>query len=298
MELLQTFPQCVDCLMGMAKQVADLAVGDDHDFQARAESVSREILAHARDQNLTSPETANQILREIRHLSGVSDPFARFKVSEMEEAERVFSMLENYSKADLRSLVSLAVLGNSLDFFKDPNQALAEIPGLVQRGVSFFYDDIARLDGFLARDPRLILYLSDNTGEIYFDYPLYTYIRERTGRTILVVKGGPSLNDLTRSELETSQLGERFAEVADTGTDGVGIDWDRVSEVFLRLVDEADLIISKGMANLESIYPGKLSCPVFFLFKAKCQPIQDYLHSPADSFWALLHDGTPKEQAH
>ena len=143
------------------------------------------------------------------------------------------------------------------------------------------------------RGPRLVLYLSDNAGEIYFDYPLYTYIRERAGRTILVVKGGPSMNDLTRTELESSQLGKRFAEVGDTGTDGVGIEWDRVSEEFLHLVDEADLIISKGMANLESIYPRKLSCPVFFLFKAKCRPIQGYLHSPANSFWALLHDGKP-----
>jgi uncharacterized protein with ATP-grasp and redox domains len=292
-ELLQRFPQCTDCLMGMAHQVADLVAGNDPALRARAESMAHEILANARDKNLTSPETANQILRKIRHLSGVSDPFARFKEDEIAGAERIFSMLENTTTSDLKSLVSLAVLGNSLDFFKDPNQALANIPDLVQMGVSFFHDDIAKLEGFLAREPRLILYLSDNTGEIYFDYPLYTYIQERAGRTVLVLKGGPSLNDLTRSELEASQLGARFAEVADTGTDGVGIDWDRVSEEFLSLANEADLIISKGMANLESIYPKKLSCPVFFLFKAKCQPIQDYLHSPAESFWALWHDGKP-----
>ena len=293
MELLQSFPQCADCLMGLTKQAADLVAGNDPGLRARAESVAYEMLAHARDQNLTSPETANQILRNIRHLSGVSDPFARFKEDEMAGAERIFSMLENTPTSDLKSLVRQAVLGNNLDFFKDPNQTLAEIPDLVQRGVSFFHEDIGKLEGLLAREPRLILYLSDNAGEIYFDYPLYTYIQEKAGRTVLVVKGGPSLNDLTRSELEASQLGARFAEVADTGTDGVGVDWDRVSEAFLHLIDEADLIISKGMANLESIYPRKLSCPVFFLFKAKCQPIQDYLNAPAESFWALWHDAKP-----
>lgn len=291
MELLQAFPQCADCLMGMAQQAADLAAGNDPDLRARAESAARDIIGHARDQNLTSPEAANQILRKIRHLSGVSDPFARFKADEMAGAERVFSMLKNYSKDDLRYLVSLAVLGNSLDFFKNAEQALSDIPDQVQKVIPFFHDDIAKLGGLLAREPRLILYLSDNAGEIYFDYPLYTYIRERAGRAVLVVKGGPSMNDLTRTELEASQLGDRFGEVVDTGTDGVGIEWDRVSEEFLSLVNEADLIISKGMANLESIYPKRLSCPVFFLFKAKCRPIQDYLHSPADSFWALWHDG-------
>jgi len=292
MKLLQTFPQCTECLMGMTRQVADLVAGNDPGLRARAESVAREIIGHATDRNLTSPEAANQILREIRHLSGVSDPFARFKHHEMAGAERIFSMLDTYATDDLRSLVSLAVLGNSLDFFKDADQALAEIPDLVQRGVSFFHDDIEKLDAFLSTGPRLILYLSDNAGEIYFDYPLYTYIRERAGRTILVVKGGPSLNDLTLSELEGFQLAERFTEVADTGTDGVGIEWDRVSNAFLDLIDEADLIISKGMANLESIYPRKLSCPVFFLFKAKCRPMQDYFRSPADSFGALWHEGT------
>jgi len=292
-KLLQTFPQCTECLMGMTHQAVDLIAGNDPGLRARAESVAREILTDAKRKNLTSPEAANQILRKIRHLSGISDPFAQFKHNEMAGAERIFSMLDTCGKDDIRSLVSLAVLGNSLDFFNDAEQALAEIPDLVQGGVSFFHDDIAQLEGFLAGNPRLILYLSDNAGEIYFDYPLYTYIRERAGRTILVVKGGPSMNDLTLSELEGSQLGERFAEVTDTGTDGVGIEWDRVSGAFLGLVDEADLIISKGMGNLETIYPKSIRCPVFFLFKAKCRPIQDYFRSPADSYWALWHDGAP-----
>jgi uncharacterized protein with ATP-grasp and redox domains len=293
MELLQAFPQCADCLMGMTRQVADLIAGNDPDLRARTGSVAREIIGHARDLNLTSPEAANQILRKIRHLSGVSDPFARFKASEMAGAERISSMLENYTKDDLGYLVSLAVLGNSLDFFKDAEQALSDIRDQVRKGISFYHDDTAKLENFLQRGPRLVMYLADNAGEIYFDYPLYTYIRERAGRTILVVKGGPSLNDLTRAELEGSQLGIKFGEVADTGTDGVGIEWDRVSGEFLSLVNEADLIISKGMANLESIYPKRLSCPVFFLFKAKCQPIRDHLNAPAESFWALWHDGKP-----
>jgi uncharacterized protein with ATP-grasp and redox domains len=279
--------------MGMTRQVATLAVGNDPKFQARAESVAREILGHARDLNLTPPEAANRILREIRQLSGVWDPFAGFKANEMAGARKIFSMIERYVKNDLRSLIGLAALGNSLDFFKDPEQALSGIPDGVQKGISFFHDDIAELESFLAGGERLVIYLSDNAGEVYFDYLLYEYIRERTGSVVLVVKSGPSLNDLTRAELRAGGLDEKFLEVTDTGTDGVGIEWGRVSHAFISLIDEADLIISKGMANLESIYPRELSCPVFFLFKVKCKPMQDYLHSPADRFWALWHDGKP-----
>ena len=49
MKHFEAFPRCADCLMGMTHQVATLAAGSDSEFQARAESVACEILAHARD---------------------------------------------------------------------------------------------------------------------------------------------------------------------------------------------------------------------------------------------------------
>jgi uncharacterized protein with ATP-grasp and redox domains len=75
--------------------------------------------------------------------------------------------------------------------------------------------------------------------------------------------------------------------VADTGTDGAGIDWDHVSGEFLDLLASADLIVSKGMANFESLYPRGISVPSFYLFKVKCEPIQNYIQAPAGSFLAL-----------
>jgi uncharacterized protein with ATP-grasp and redox domains len=96
---------------------------------------------------------------------------------------------------------------------------------------------------------------------------------------------------VTRAELKISGLDKAFSEVADTGTDGIGIEWKNVSKGFLDLVDQADLILAKGMANFESIYPRDLPCPVFFLFKVKCQPIQDYLEAPGESYWALWKEG-------
>jgi uncharacterized protein with ATP-grasp and redox domains len=289
-EPFKAFPQCVDCLMGLAQQAATQAAGEDTQFLVEARAVAREILIDAERAGLTSPEAAKQILSEIRRRSGVSDPYTEFKAKEMAQAQKVFSQLERYVGDDLRSRMSLAVLGNSLDFFKDPDEALSQIPDRIQKGLSFFHDDVARLENFLSQDPDLILYLSDNAGELYFDQSLYEYIRQRAGRTVLVVKGGPSLNDVTRADLKASTLERRFSEVADTGTDGVGIDWGHVSKEFLDLVDRADLILAKGMANFESMYPRDLPSPVFFLLKVKCQAMQDYLEAPPESYWALWYD--------
>jgi uncharacterized protein with ATP-grasp and redox domains len=283
--------------MGLARQTAAQARGDDSSFLLQIEAVAREILADAEQKGLTSPDVGNRILREVRIRSGVPDPYAKFKAREMAQARKILSQTKGTLSDDLRSCVNLAALGNSFDFFTNPEQTLSEIPNQIQKGAFFFHDDIDRLEGFLSAGPGLVLYLTDNAGEIYFDQPLYQYIQKRAGRTALVVKGGPSLNDLTRVELRADDLEEKFSEVADTGTDGVGIDWERVSKEFLDLVNQADLILAKGMGNFESMYPRDLACPVFFLFKVKCQPMQDYLEAPGESYWALWREAKQKAES-
>jgi hypothetical protein len=104
---------------------------------------------------------------------------------------------------------------------------------------------------------------------------------------VLVVKGGPALNDLTRKELKKSGLEKYIPYVADTGADGAGVDWENVSPEFMELFNSSDVVVAKGMANWETIFPRRLSVPVFFLFKVKCKPLRDYLDAPADSYWAL-----------
>lgn len=291
MKTLEPIPQCLDCLLSLAKRATALAGAEDTGTIKKAEAITREILKDASDNRLGSHQVAGQILREITRLTGISDPYKQFKAQEMALAWKAFSQIKNNNLNDLRSCVSLAILGNSFDFFKDPAEALAEIPAQMNTGVSFFYDDIDRLAAFIKKKPGRVLYLSDNAGEIFFDIRLYKYIKARAQNTILVVKGGPSLNDLTRDEMQFADLADHFSEVADTGSDGVGIDWNNVSKEFLDLVASSDLIISKGMANFEAIYPENMVPSVFFLFKVKCEPIHRFIQAPLGSFIALWKEG-------
>jgi len=253
--------------LSLTKSATLMAAPDNTSLAEKTESAARKILADAEINVTSSPQVANRILREIRRLSGVEDPFAEFKAREMDQARKIFSQLKTPIGDDLHSCVSLALLGNTL--------------------ISYFQDDTDQLEAVLREKPAKVLYLTDNAGEIYFDLPLYEYIRDRSCKTILVVKGGPSLNDLTRTELKSAGLEKLFDTVMDTGTDGAGIDWENVSRDFLDLIASADLVISKGMANFETLYPRDVSAPVFFLFKVKCEPIQNYIQAPANSFMAL-----------
>jgi len=192
---------------------------------------------------------------------------------------------------DPASCLRLAALGNSLDFFRSPGSIRPIAHPTPIPAVRFFRDDTRHLIRFLNSQPELIVYLADNAGEIYFDLPLYRLLSSKARRVVLAVKGGPALNDLTRIDLERSGLRERFREMTDTGTDGVGLNWDGVSAGFLNLLDRADLVLAKGMANFETLFPHPLKVAAFFLFKVKCKPMRDYLQAPPDSFMALWRDG-------
>jgi len=291
MKSLQPIPQCIDCLISLAKDVVALANSKNQGLVEKAERISRNILEAAENNGSSSPQIANLILREIRQITGIDDPYADFKTREMAQARKIFSQLNDRPAENLRSRVALAALGNSLDFFKNPAQALADIPHQFSKGISFYYDNLDQFEAFLAKKPQRVLYLTDNAGEVYFDIPLYDHIRQYCRQLSLVVKGGPSLNDLTRAELASANLKDRFDAVVDTGTDGAGIDWDNVSGEFIDLMASADLIVSKGMANFETLYPQNLSVPGFYILKVKCEPIQNYIQAPINSFLALWKDG-------
>jgi uncharacterized protein with ATP-grasp and redox domains len=291
MESLQPIPQCIDCLMSLAKDVAAFADPADTGLRAEAERISRDALAAAAHNQSSSPQIANRILRQIRQITGIADPYKAFKVREMDLAREVFFRLQARVGQDLKSCAKLAALGNSLDFFNNPVQALADIPQRFGSGTLFYRDDLARLEDLLKIQPQRILYLTDNAGEVYFDIPLYEHLKRHCRQVCLVVKGGPALNDLTRAELQSADMAGTFDAVADTGTDGAGIDWDTVSDEFLELVASADLIISKGMANFETLYPKSISTPSFYLFKVKCEPIQNFIQAPVGSFMALWKAG-------
>lgn len=289
-------PECVDCLIRLAGDYVSLAGGGGGDLRARAESRARSIIEENKDKGWPSPVLAQRILQDLKPLSKVEDPYAAFKHLEISRAKRILSRLPLEGMKDFRARITLSALGNSLDFFQDPQTALDEIPGLLEKGLDFYYDDIARLESFLAKRPDLILYLADNAGEIYFDLPLYEALARRAKRTVLVVKGAPSLNDLTSKDLREEGLEGRFQEIVDTGIEGVGIHWERIPEPLLDLTNRADLLFAKGMANFETLYPRKRKAPAFFLFKVKCRPIQECIQAPVGRFLALWQDGTPCDE--
>ena len=118
---------------------------------------------------------------------------------------------------------------------------------------------------------RTILYLGDNAGETVFDRILI----ETMGKdTFYAVRGAPIINDATMEEAQKSGLGE-VARIISSGCDAPGTLLERCSLEFLDIFRKADVIVSKGQGNLESLSGEK--GPLFFLLKVKCPVIARHL---------------------
>jgi hypothetical protein len=113
-----------------------------------------------------------------------------------------------------------------------------------------------------------VLYLADNAGEIIFD----RFLIEQIGvdKITLAVKGSPVINDATIDDAKAAGLTE-IVKVIDNGDDAPGTILETCSDEFRQYFENADMIISKGQGNYETL--SRINKNIFFILKAKCPVI-------------------------
>ena len=120
------------------------------------------------------------------------------------------------------------------------------------------------------KQAKKLVYMTDNCGEIVLDKLLLETIAEKfphVERTI-IVRGEPVLNDATMED--ALQVGiNACGRVIPNGTNIAGTYLPWVSAEAKAALDEADLLISKGQGNFESLHGCGLN--LYYLFLCKCQ---------------------------
>lgn len=230
------------------------------------------------DQNLTPAENSSVILHQLVRNLGGRDLFAEAKRESnrlaLEQLPRLTSMLRE-SPDPLFTSLQFAVAGNVVDLglFEDYDLAKA-------------IDDVLKYDfkrsdyeGFrhLLEDAGSIFIIGDNSGEIVFDRLLAEELLGMGKQVTYGVKGGFILNDATMEDARQAGL-DKIVRVVDSGCNYLGTLADNCSEEFLSLLTQADLIISKGQANYESLEGADMAGNrTFFLLKAKCPVVAGHL---------------------
>ncbi len=217
---------------------------------------------------LTPAEVSTYALWAAYEALGCSDPFEEEKRHYNQLALGMYPRLKGMVRGRLSAAVKVAAAGNIIDLgILDSVDIEGTIKEIFAEGFA-----IDHLDAFLERLDRAerILYLADNAGEIVFDRVLVEELRRHGKRVIFAVKEAPILNDATLEDALAVGIGE-VAEVVSTGSGQVGTNLSDCSPEFLKEFKAADLIISKGQGNFETL--SEVEGPIFFILKAKCSEV-------------------------
>jgi uncharacterized protein with ATP-grasp and redox domains len=275
-------PECVPCLLKRVLFQAELADnGSEMDALKEAMAAFSKGLRRGRN----SAEIATEVHTAAYKAMNVRDPYAGLKVRADAVAEEYIGPAEEFisdSKDRMKAAILVASVGNIMDFgmgkaIDDPDMFRREFGKLLEQGIE--HDDTDAVKKILSK-AKSVVYLFDNCGESQLDKLLIREIRKAGTKVIGVVRGEPILNDSTMKDAERIGLDKEVNEMHTTSEFRIGIRIASLTEELQRKISSADLIISKGMANFESLSDQNVRVPIVYILRSKCVPVADALGIP------------------
>lgn len=265
--------ECIaDCTPCYLKQVisAFIAAGLPQKEQCELIKKVSKVLPYI-DEKKSPAENSSIVLLEAYKLMGIDDPFREAKQQSNTKAMALYPELRNkVSLADdkLFMAVRLAAASNIIDMGIlrefDVEASIEEA-----LSVGFALDHYARFKEALSRAHKILI-IGDNSGEIVFDKLLVEQLSIYVPEIFYAVKSGPILNDATMEDAVAVGM-DKLAHVIENGNRYLGTVLDVCSSEFLNIFESADLVISKGQGNYESLEGTEMAGnKTFFLFRAKC----------------------------
>lgn len=175
--------------------------------------------------------------------------------------------------------LQFAILGNYLDFSALGDKVSFDtLREMLEKAKHIQVD--RKTYEVLCRDlaaGKKLLYLTDNAGEIGFDRLFAEQLQKSYPHLTITfcVRGGNAANDATRADAEA--VGLPFP-VIDNGNDVAGTVPELLSGEARQAMEEADVILSKGMGNVETL----LGCEknIYYAFLVKCQRFVNLMGKP------------------
>lgn len=121
-----------------------------------------------------------------------------------------------------------------------------------------------------------LLILGDNAGEVAFDILLVEQLKSRYPDLTVsyCVRGDKVMNDATIEDARYVGM-DKLCRVLDNGTCFAGTELPFIGTALAQEIDKADLILSKGSGNFESLAGCGLN--IYYVFMCKCQRVAHLL---------------------
>lgn len=268
---------CIPCFQRQALE-ATRFVTDDIVIQ---EKILRRVVRELEgiDWTGTPPKMAHIVHNIVKEECEVNDPYKEIKKRYNDIALSLYPKLNEMvikSAQPLLTAVRLAIAGNVIDFGANSQFDLNEtIYNVLEK--NFAINDFNKLLKTLERS-KVLLFLADNSGEIVFDKILLEIIlnKYKIEKILFGVKGAPIINDAMLEDAEYVGIDNLpGVELIEIGIDIPNTGLERNSAEFLNILNNSNIVISKGQGNYEALSNHK---EIFFLLMAKCPVIADDLN--------------------
>ena len=265
--------KCPACLLNRIYQECRMITEDEKLINEIVEIALEEILEEFRKREVNAV-ASTKVHRIVYSMLGNRDPYAEVKRRANQISMQVLPAVKSYVVRDdsFRNAVIASIIGNSFDYGILDHQVketdfLDYFKQEFRKGLVI--DDVEEIK-HLSRGR--VVYIADNAGEIVFDRLLVEEIKKVGGFVSFVVRGKPILSDATLEDARFAGIDKVADEVLTNGYGAVGIIEDELPETTMDRMENADVIISKGMANYECLSESKFG-RIAFLLKAKCEPV-------------------------
>ncbi|NIA10175.1 MAG: DUF89 family protein [Nitrospiraceae bacterium] len=274
-------PRCVPCLLNRVLFEAELA-GADRELQEKIiKKAARKLLDNYGGEK-SSAQIATLVHKMVYTMLGNPDPYRELKKRSNEIAKKILPEAERFvgeSGNKLEAAILCSIIGNSIDFgiagSASSPEELEKIFG-EEVGKGLQYNDLSRAKKYMKGE---VLYFTDNCGEVVFDRLVCRELKKQGTRITLVVKGAPILTDATYEDATALNFGDVVDEIMTTGSFAVGVDFDSMPDELKDKMENASLIICKGMANYEA-FSETAYRPIVYFLKVKCMSIAEDMNLP------------------
>lgn len=279
---MKTSFECLACYLRQTLQVARISSGDQELHLASLRRVAELIMTM--DMERTPPENSVAVYRAIAEITACEDPYRVIKQQSNEQALSVLPECKRVVAASsdpLATALRLAIGGNIIDYGAMHS---FDVDAAMERclSVPLTVDQSLTLLQRLRELPRngKVLYLADNSGEIVYDSLVVHELAAMGLDVTVAVKSGPIINDALFADAQECGLLSK-ARVVENGTSCPGTPLETCSAEFMQVFNGADLIISKGQGNFETL--SESATEIFFLLTVKCSVVGAHLAKISDT---------------
>ncbi len=269
---------CISCILSKE----ELAIRQFPDEDKKSEYMHQVLgILYKYAQTESSPGLTERLEQLFEDFWGTAKDFREQKHKYNQLLLNMESQIEQQiegSADSLETCIKYVCAANYIDFSAVDDVNEQKLGELLSKAVS---QDISKEEYLKFQKDlqaaRKLVYLTDNCGEIVLDKIFVRQIQEKFPKLqiTVIVRGGNVINDATMEDAEEIGL-TQIVPCIGNGNAAPGTIIERLSEQAKDILYNADLIISKGQGNFESLYGENLN--PYYLFLCKCELFVQRFH--------------------